>query len=60
MIYLSEKGHSRGKSLCITTIPWNFMYLGERSDKSHDVYSRVVCMTVFGAHPEAIIRGWLL
>ena len=36
------------------------MYLGDCSDTSHGVYSRVVFMILVVVYPEAIIRGWLL
>ena len=36
------------------------MYLVQKSDTSHSIYPRIVFMTVFALHPEAIIQGWLL
>ena len=56
MIYLDEKGHYRGKSLCN---PEGSMDLGERSDTSWDVYPRGSSMAAFAIYPEVIIQGQL-
>ena len=56
MIYLDEKGHYRGKSLCNPEGP---MDLDERSDTSWGVYPRGSSMAVFAMHPEVIIQGQL-
>ena len=57
--YLGEKGHYTGKCNP-ASYSIKFNVFSDSSDTSRSVYLRMVLMTVFTQHPEAIIRGLLM
>ena len=61
MIYLSEKGHYRGKYMQPSnTIEFHVRIQVKDQIHATAIYLRAAFMTIFAVHPDAIIQGQLL